>query len=1379
MYRKIIHVLVICLAATVKMSAQDYSVSRRISSADGMSNDFVTEIAIDGNGYVWAATEAGVNRISGNTCQTFQVNDWPPKDNFMSLTDNTRLLPGQDAKNKFGLKITALKWHKPTNQMLIGLEVGLILYDCLRGTMRLLSVNNGLLASSIEDITLSKTGAWLIFGNGGIQHLDCEKLTLKELKIKQHISANCAMDNGNGLIIVGHNKRGVSIVNTKNGQVRRFTHKDGDATSLPGDNVRKIMKDSAGRIWIGTDHGLALFDIKRGTFCKVQTAGVTFDDNVYDIYQMRDGTLWVANDMGGVKVIDPEQNPSKGTMTYSDLKVNLSSINTRAIAQDEYNNVWIGNHSTGVDFVSARKPEFSIFNQTDALWGNHTIYSIAPAKGGGLWLAGDSELALWRGGKIENRWRSSARTQREYSFPRCMLADSKGRVWIGIDDRGVICFDKATGVFKLIDIGHSDCDIHSFSEDAEGRIWIGSEFGVYSYTDDGGVRNESIVNKVTENGIVTSFLWLRDNWGFVSTHGLGAYVINLKTGASVSLRMNDGLPSDRVSKAITDGKGGLWLATHEGLVHVDDAMKLKGITVYNIFNGLADNHTSSVMADAIGRVWVSTYSGISCLDGSTGRIYNYNHEDTGQPCAFMTRPAICDDGCFYFCSATGVMRFNPLTLTGNQKVSQVQIISCEAYAPAGKDTKILLLSPDENGSASTSYEQNTLRLTFCVRDYAQTGHVEYSYMMKGMDDKWYYIDNDNDVVFRGLQPGHYTFILRAKLKSQDWKDASVTQMEIYITPPFWQTWWAYTLYAITLIVAVIFFIRSYKRRLALRSSLELERRENLHRQELNEERLHFFTNITHELRTPLTLILGPLEDTIEEVSKNSLHSALKHRLELIKKNADRLRDLINEILEFRKTETQNRHLTVARGDIGLFVSEICLNFKELYKNPKVQFMYDIADDLPLVYFDSEVITTILNNLLSNSIKYTEQGSINTTLRQKGNTIELCVTDTGYGISKEALPHIFDRYYQAEGKHQASGTGIGLALVKALSDLHDAQLNVESTEGKGSSFTFAIDIDNTYPDALHKDEGVSEEYDIHSSSGINGADTDSKASLYNLHSSLKQPVLLIVEDNADIREYIANSFNEDFHILQAADGEEGLRMALESIPDIIVSDIMMPKMDGIQMTKQLKEDMRTCHIPVVLLTAKDSDNDKEEGYDSGADSYLTKPFTTKLLGSRIHNLLQARRRMAEKISSELSHYGSTNEHSSADKSDSTNVADIQNGISGNISSLCHLDQEFLEKLNNVISENIIKEDLDLPFVTDKMAMSHSTFYRKVKALTGMTAKEYIRKFRLRHCYHLLESGDYNVTEAAIMTGFNQMAHFREVFKKEFGILPSEVKRREQR
>ena len=382
-----------------------------------------------------------------------------------------------------------------------------------------------------------------------------------------------------------------------------------------------------------------------------------------------------------------------------------------------------------------------------------------------------------------------------------------------------------------------------------------------------------------------------------------------------------------------------------------------------------------------------------------------------------------------------------------------------------------------------------------------------------------------------------------------------------------------------------------------------------------------------------------------------------------------------------------------------------------------------------IYFDADIITIILNNLLSNAIKYTRAGHITLSMhRIKANGIsyvEMIVADTGYGIDAESLPHIYDRYYQAKGKHQASGTGIGLALVKSLVDLHHGSLEVESAVEKGTTFRFRIQTDYNYPEALHKEEKVV---------------TVVKEMAEDAEPESAFPILLVVEDNADIREYIANELQDTYKILQANNGKEGLILALRYTPNIIVSDIMMPEMDGIAMCKGIKENMNTSHIPVILLTAKDSIQDKEEGYDSGADSYLTKPFSAKLLRSRIKN---------------------------TEKRQSTSSPHPQ---------LNRLDEAFLSKLTSLIEDNLDVEKIDTAFMIDCMNMSYSAFYRKVKALTELSPNEFVRKIKLRNSAHLLLTGEHNVSEAASMTGFNNMAHFRDCFKKEYGIPPSEYQKR---
>ncbi len=1310
-------VLIIFSVMWMTAMAIESSFTRRISSADGLSNDFVISLAIDGQGYVWVATEAGINRIAGKSCQSF------PKSEFID-----------------GQRITSLYWHESSDKMFIGLDKGLSVYSPLTGETFDLADKDGLIAASLNDIVPAiNNHVWLIYGNGQVQRLNCDDLHVENFNLDKPYNNRCALDDGQGHLYLGHSQHGMTIVNLNDGKIKHYEHQPNNENSLPGNNVRTIFQDNMRRLWVGTNNGMALFNPSKGTFSKVRFTDNDYDYNVYDILQFQDGSIWMATDIGGIHTILPPEDSSSGQWMIDDeTEINTSSLNTRSLVQDEFGNVWVGNHSTGVDFFSAQKSDFNLLEYMDDENRYRPVYAITPdSDNKGFWIAGE-ELSLWQGNKLVGSWSGLKDTNQKYSSVRCLMSDHSGYIWIGVDDHGVFRFDKAKGQLEPNPIYADGFDILSFGEDIDGKVWIGSEFAVYIY-DQGKTRREETISSILK-APATYFEHISNDQIFITTLGDGVYLFNLKTKSYKHLSSENNFPPTKINQVIHDRGHGLWLGTNAGLVYMADPANLSGISIYGEEQGLANKHILALQQDSYGNIWMSTYKGISCFVKSSEKFYNYDLLDTQQPGGFSIGASMTDvDGTIYFGSASGVCYFNPQQMKTSRIVSDVQIITFEAYNPVGRNTEIRLLTPDKEGKVYTTYQQNTLRLTFTVRNFAQARYVEYSYMMKGMDDKWYDIGNDHDVVFRGLRPGHYTFILRAKLKGQDWDNDHSTQIDITIAPPFWKTWWAYLLYILAFISWIVWLFRSYKHRLTLRNSLEMEKRENLQKQELNEERLRFFTNVTHELRTPLTLILGPLEDLITD---KQLSETNRRRVTVIQKSAQRLHNLINDILDFRKTETRNRRLSVAKGDLGQFVREICLNFKELYRNPKVQFLYHIDDNLTEVYFDSEVITTILNNFLSNAIKYTDEGSIKVNVYTNENeTLDILVTDTGYGISPQALPHIFERYYQAKGSHQASGTGIGLALVKSLADLHEAHLNVESKEGKGSRFTLSLSIKNTYPNALHKEDTPSDKQEMKTME-IKDDDT--------------HPLFLIVEDNADIRQYIADSFGEDFQILQAENGQEGLQMAETHMPDIIVSDIMMPKMNGIQLTRQLKEDIRTSHIPVILLTAKDTDEDKEEGYDSGADSYLTKPFTAKLLASRIQNLLTSRRRMAEFL---MEHH---------DNLDVTASPDTP--------QLSRIDQKFLDKLNQIIDDNIMTEDIDLTFMTDKMAMSHSTFYRKVKALTGMTAKEYIRKYRLRHCYKLLQSGEYNVNEAAMMTGFNQMAHFREIFKQEFGILPSEVKKR---
>ena len=431
-----------------------------------------------------------------------------------------------------------------------------------------------------------------------------------------------------------------------------------------------------------------------------------------------------------------------------------------------------------------------------------------------------------------------------------------------------------------------------------------------------------------------------------------------------------------------------------------------------------------------------------------------------------------------------------------------------------------------------------------------------------------------------------------------------------------------------------------------------------------------------------------------------------------------------------------------------------MKYKELNQKKAIDFQIQIEKEEMPLFFDKEIITIILDNLISNAIKYTEQGKITLSLypttRNGVTYTEIKVSDTGYGISAEALPHVFDRYYQESGKHQASGTGIGLALVRNLVELHEGEIRVESIQNEGSTFYISLLTDNIYPNALHGDSTKQTEEEMISEA----VPEDSQ----NTEPETSKPILLIVEDNEDIQKYIAESFSDSFEVITGSNGEEGKQQALNRIPDIIVSDIMMPVMDGITLCRQLKEDVRTSHIPVILLTAKDSLQDKEEGYEVGADSYLTKPFSASLLRSRINNLLDSRKKLIAQFQQTGTNHN-PNSHLDEKRSIITEA-------------LSKLDNEFIEKITQLVEDNLSSEKIDITYLSDKMCMSGSTLYRKMKALTGLSTNEYIRKVKMQNAERLLLEGKYNISEIAYKIGMNSTGYFRQCFKDEFGVSPSD-------
>ncbi|AVM58300.1 hybrid sensor histidine kinase/response regulator [Bacteroides heparinolyticus] len=1337
---------ILCLLAIIgAASAQRHSISH-FGVENGLSNNYILSLAQDRKGYIWIATESGLNRFDGRQFTVYNKSN-------SGLSSN---------------ELNALLADPTEDKVWIGTQRdGLCCFDYATETITALkSPDDGLISNDIPYLAAAAdSGIWITHYHMGVQHFDPKRNVFRNYDRSSipHLPWGCwtAMEDGRGNLYIGHVKDGLSIVDTKRKTLRNFRHRAGDPSSLPGDEVYSLCIDRDKNVWVGTNQGAALFRPATDKFISFKhrkgDAQSLLPGTVMDIKQMKNGNIRFATNMGGISVLDLQSNTFTdarnirfSNITVTNDEYGLTGAYVRRLLQDSFGNLWIGSYRDGLDFISHEPNIFNRLHYTAEKQGKSRykqVWSLCLDHKGQLWMGGESELAVSKQGEQLRIIPLPTSTLHPHAYVRAIHEDRQHRIWVGTWEAGLFYYEPEKRRFTSISKDGLPADVRCLSEDPDGKLWIGTRTGVYSY------HHEKLMPEEELNAQLTDLLVqdiCRDAHGrlWVGTFGKGVFIFTPQGKLLLNHQKENGFPSNAVNAFTTDSQGRIWVATREGAVLFADTGRPESYTIFGSDEGLRNTQVRAIHEDRNGTVWMSTNAGISRLDEQRKTCYNYDHRD-GIPLGdFMDGASVSDgNGTLYFGSQNGTCYFDPSSLSAMRIVAPVTITGFFVYSKQTESKDIETSLPLAAGEIGLPYNQNTFKISFNVLDYTQSSQVEFAYMMEGLEDVWYSTQGENQVTFRNIPPGDYTFKVKTRLRNQEWEE-KVATLPITISPPFWLAWYTKLLYFFVAAAFVYIIIGFYKRKLDLESSLEVERKNSRNKQELNDERLRFYTNITHELRTPLTLILGPLEDLLSDSSLSPKHA---NRISIIHDSAARLLNLINSILEFRKTETQNRKLSVARGDLSELVQEIGLRYKELNRNPKVDFHVRIDTEDTLLFFDADMLTTILNNLLSNAAKYTSEGDITLSLSslELGGVkyTEISISDTGHGIAEEALPHIFERYYQANSQYQASGSGIGLALVKGLADLHEATLEVSSRLEEGTTFRLRLLTDNFYPNALHTDK--------HPSNEEPGNTTDNPLPEENTEaeepSEDTRPLLLVVEDNPDIREYIRQSLSDDFDVLTAEDGNQGWTLAQERIPNIIVSDIMMPVMDGIELCRLVKDDIRTSHIPVILLTAKDSLHDKEEGYTAGADSYLTKPFSAKLLHSRINNLLEVRKKMAAGLTAFIPH---------------------TEPVAETTETLSPLDNEFLQRITKIIEDNLEMEKMDIAFIADKMCMSHSTLYRKIKGVTDMSANEFIRKVKMRNGVRLLLSERYSISEISYMTGFSSVAYFRQCFKNEFGMAPSE-------
>lgn len=1338
------------LALPLLTLAHPYAV-KRLGLEQGLSGGYVVGIAQDRQGFVWFATESGLSRFDGKAFRVYKK----------QRDQGGAGIAGNELNRVLADNTDNVVWVASQRE-------GLNMFDCAADSFLLFAHNDAnegsIVSNDVTDIANdSKGNLWVSTYSAGVDYYDKKanrfvhynQSTLPQLASNH---AWCIADDGKGLLYIGHVFGGMSVLSVREKTVRYYAHEADNPRSLPDGDVYCIFIDKFENVWVGAAGGLALFEPEAGAFTtfthRADRPASLVANTVFDVTQTKDGLLWVGAENGGISILDLRRgvaalSPESATfynILPSDDEAGLSCATVRAMLEDSFGNVWIGTYGGGVNFI-AKTPEYFHRWQHFALPAGSrltvkTAWGMCEDREGKIWVGTDgggvqvfcgeklAEVYAKESGHLSNNailaalsdsegniWlgtfgggvRVYSAAERRFSdfYPRilggktirCLYEDSRRRLWIGTDGYGVYLFDpKKGGLQRYTARQHSlpaDDLIRAIAHDAKGRLWVGS-FGQ-------GLR-------VLDSAF----------------HLLSAF------GSS-----QQGFYSSLVSCIYRDRSNRMWVGTGEGLVVFPNADSLSLFTVYTEKDGLGDSHIRAITQDRAGNIWCSTNSGVCKYAVEKRKFYTYGASDGVLPGQFMSGSVVnAGNGRLYFGSQSGVCSFDPEKIPEETELPPVTITGFVYYSglSAPKSKPVL------PGSIALTHRQSSFTVTFNVMDYALSPRVEYAYRMDGVggESEWYPAGKTNTVTFRSLPAGAYLFSVKARLNNHAWPDKTAL-LHIKISPPPALSWWAKLLYGLAALAVGWYAVRFYKKRIKLENMLFLEKENSRQQQALNNDKLQFFTNITHELRTPLTLIIGPLEDLSGDAA---LPEKAAKKVATIYQNALRLLHLINKILEFRKTETNNMPLQVARGDLAQLVRDVGMSYRELNRNRDVRFTVSVETDNAVLEFDGEVVHIILDNLIANAFKYTRQGEIRVCLRSVEEDgvayAEIEVSDTGCGIPPQETGSVFRRYYQVKGEHQASGTGIGLALVKNLAELHQGVITVESREGEGASFKLRLRANNTYPGVAHAKPKESDAY------ARRAQDITHEVEPHN-----GKKMMLVVEDNPDIRTYIWEAFAEDYMVLTADNGKAGVEYALKNIPDIIISDIMMPELSGLELCAMLKKDARTCHIPIVLLTAKTSMNDKTDGYSAGADSYITKPFSATLLRSRASNLLESRKNLASQIV-----------HSKVYKQ--TLLSD----------SLSKLDNEFLERVTKIVEENSHSEKLDVELIAQQVHMSHPTLYRKIKALTGCSVNEFIRKIRMKCAEDMLLSGKYTISEVAIRAGVSNITYFRQCFKEEFGVTPSE-------
>jgi signal transduction histidine kinase/ligand-binding sensor domain-containing protein/DNA-binding response OmpR family regulator len=1140
-------------------------------------------------------------------------------------------------------------------------------------------------------------------------------------------------------------------------------------------NVQCVLEVSTGELLIGTrGGGLSFLNRKRQEITIYETDkndNTSINSNsVKCLLEDRSGVLWIGTLGGGCNKINLYQKPF---VNYTITLKNSNQVPSnfiRSIYEDKNNLLWIGTLDDGLYTYNKKDNLFSSFSiqregkinpaATQKQTKNkESVFSIIEGEPGELWIGGE-------GIKVINTKTRSVRHHRmDYNNPDSLISNS---------------------VFSIV-------------EDDDGSFWIGSWGALHHYLihkHNGKayfVRYQTVENNPTTlSDNVVRFVYNdpinSDIWVGTQNGGINRLIKGPDQSIKFEQYKSDGenpgsLSDNSVNMILRSKAGDLWIATADGLNKLIPNKDPKKSTFlkYKEADGLSGDHVQSILEDDAGNLWLGTNKGLSKFNPSTEEFNNFDTFDGLLSYEFSDHACFKNShGKMYFGGVNGFTSFYPDSIRRSPIVPVVtftNLILFDKVVAVGKlsDGRVILEKPlSDTKEIDLSYKDKVFTIEFSALHFTAPEKNKYAYKVEGINDDWIFCDfNNRRATFTNLKGGSYTLKVIGSNNDDIWQ-TDPTVLKINIKPPFWETWPAYITYVLVLLLIVYSIIREVRSKERLKSDLALKQVEKEKLEELNQMKLQFFTNISHEFRTPLTLIIAPLENILSSLRGNKM---VVEQLKTIHRNSRYLLNLINELIDFRKAETGIANVKASRNNIVAFMREVLSSFDEISRRKNIKLdLFTDSEELE-VWFDRDMMIKVFNNLIFNAFKFTSDGgSISVVIERGGKDIQtkfhntfkieqssnslnrsvvVKIIDTGIGISSQSLQNIFDRFYQVGSSDSIKhlGSGIGLALAKNLILMNKGEVIVSSERDRGTEFIVILPQGECLFSDHERvaDDGVDDlaltVKDSFTHDNFDQSSIDQEDNGFIPTDNKDAPLILVVEDNDDMRYFIKSNLERKYRVIEAKNGLVGCHLAMEEIPDLVVSDVVMPEMDGVQLCRKLKKDVLTSHIPVVLLTALSSVINQIEGLETGADDYISKPFNYKLFEIRIDNLLQSRKKLRERFGQEIE-------------------------MKAKDFTLNTRDQEFLDKAIQVVKEKISNTEFDVQHLSNDLLMSRMQLFRKIKALTNLTPNEFISTIRLKEAALLLKENKYSISEIAYQVGFTAPSYFSTCFGKQFGLTPKE-------